>query len=89
MRVIGLALCNPAPDAKTIWLYREQVVCVGTVERLFARFDALLRAKGWLAMDRQIIDATRAPAVPNRGRETQSKAAVRRPIGHPRSFYSC
>ena len=46
MRFVGLALHDPAPDAKTIWLYREQLARVGAVERLFARFDAILRAKG-------------------------------------------
>jgi transposase, IS5 family len=58
MRFIGLALHDPVPDAKTIWLYREQLARVGAVERLFARFDALLRAAGWLAMGGQIVDAT-------------------------------
>jgi transposase, IS5 family len=58
MRFVGLALHDPAPDAKTIWLYREQLARVGTVERLFARFDEILRAKGWLAMGGQIVDAT-------------------------------
>jgi hypothetical protein len=46
------------PDAKTIWLYREQLARAGAAERLFARFDALLKAKGWLAMGGQIIGAT-------------------------------
>jgi transposase, IS5 family len=58
MRFVGLALHDPVPDAKTIWLYREQLARVGAVERLFARFDALLRAAGWLAMGGQIVDAT-------------------------------
>ena len=58
MRFIGLALHDPVPDAKTIWLYREQLARAGAAERLFARFDALLRAKGWLAMGGQIVDAT-------------------------------
>ena len=31
---------------------------MGRRERLFARFDAMLRAKGWLAMGGQIVDAT-------------------------------
>jgi hypothetical protein len=30
------------PDAKTIWLFREQLVRAGAFERLFARFDAAL-----------------------------------------------
>src|ERR1700758_1445167 len=58
MRFVGLALHDPVPDAKTIWLYREHLARAGAAERLFTRFDALLRAKGWLAMGGQIIDAT-------------------------------
>ena len=58
MRFVGLALHDAVPDAKTIWLYREHLARAGTVERLFARFDELLRAKGWLAMGGQIVDAT-------------------------------
>jgi transposase, IS5 family len=58
MRFIGLARHDPVPDAKTIWLYREQLARAGAVERLFARFDELLRARGWLAMGGQIVDAT-------------------------------
>jgi transposase, IS5 family len=58
MRFIGLALHDPVPDAKTIWLFREQLARAGAAEKLFVRFDALLREKGWLAMGGQIIDAT-------------------------------
>jgi IS5 family transposase len=58
MRFIGLALHEPVPDAKTIWLYREQLVRAGALKRLFARFDRMLREKGYLAMGGQIVDAT-------------------------------
>jgi transposase, IS5 family len=58
MRFVGLALHDAVPDAKTIWLFREQLARAGVVEGLFAQFDALLRAKGWLAMGGQIVDAT-------------------------------
>lgn len=58
MRFVGLALHDAVPDAKTIWLYREQLVRTGAFDRLFARFDAALREKGWLAMGGQIVDAT-------------------------------
>ena len=58
MRFVGLALHDAVPDAKTIWLYREQLARAGAAEQLFARFDALLKAKGWLAMGGQIVDAT-------------------------------
>jgi IS5 family transposase len=58
MRFLGLALEDRVPDAKTVWLYREQLTHSGAVERLFARFDAALRAAGYLAMAGQIVDAT-------------------------------
>jgi transposase, IS5 family len=57
MRFAGLVLHDPVPDAKTIWLFREQLARAGAAEQLSARFDALLRAKGWLAMGGQIVDA--------------------------------
>jgi len=56
MRFAGLALHDP--DAKTIWLFREQLTRPGVLARLFARFDALLRERGYLAMGGQIVDAT-------------------------------
>ncbi len=58
MRFLGLALEDRVPDAKTVWLYREQLTQAGAVERLFAGFDAALRAAGYLAMAGQIVDAT-------------------------------
>jgi transposase, IS5 family len=58
MRFVGLALHDSVPDAKTIWLFREQLTRAGAVARLFARFDATLREAGYLAMGGQIMDAT-------------------------------
>ena len=46
------------PDAKTIWLYRKQLTRAGAIARLFARLDAVLRARGYVAMGGQIVDAT-------------------------------
>ena len=57
MRFLGLALEERVPDAKTIWLFREQLTRAGAVERLFERFDAALRDAGYLAMGGQIVDA--------------------------------
>jgi IS5 family transposase len=58
MRFLGLALEDRVPDAKTIWLFREQLTKTGAVQRLFERFDAALRDAGYLAMGGQIVDAT-------------------------------
>jgi len=74
MRFVGLALHDAVPDAKTIWLYREQLVRTGAFDRLFARFDAALREKGYLAMGGQIVDATvveaRRPRLTREEKET-------------------
>src|SRR6201995_4463672 len=58
MRFVGLALHDAVPDAKTIWLYREQLARAGALQRAFDRFDAALRERGYLAMGGQIVDAT-------------------------------
>lgn len=58
MRFCGLALEDRVPDAKTIWLFREQLTKAGAIQRLFQRFDAALRNAGYLAMGGQIVDAT-------------------------------
>jgi IS5 family transposase len=58
MRFVGLALHEPVPDAKTIWLFREYLVGAGAFEGLFERFDRALRERGFLAMGGQIVDAT-------------------------------
>ena len=33
MRFVGLGLHDPVPDAKTIWLFREQLMRADAVER--------------------------------------------------------
>jgi IS5 family transposase len=71
MRFLGLGLADPLPDANTIWSFREALKPTGAVDALFARFDATLRASGYLAMGGQIVDATSVAAPKqrnNRGR---------------------
>jgi IS5 family transposase len=85
LRFAGLALHDPVPDAKTIWLFREQLTKAGAIKRLFARFDAVLREQGVLAMGGQIVDATVVQARPAR-LTVEEKAAIRRgdtPDGWP------
>ena len=69
IRFVRLSLAGPVPDAKTIWLLREQLVRAGAFDRLFERFDAILRERGFLAMGGQIVYATivEAPAAAERG----------------------
>lgn len=57
-RFVGLGLGDPVPDAKTLWLFREQLTRAGAIATLFERFDRLLRDADYLAMGGQIVDAT-------------------------------
>jgi transposase, IS5 family len=76
MRFLGLGLSDRVPDAKTIWLFREQLVRAGAMEKLFERFDAALHGAGYLAMGGQIIDAT-VVAAPRQKLTDDEKAVVR------------
>jgi len=76
MRFLGLGLADPVPDANTIWTFREALKRAGAVERLFAQFDATLRASGYLAMGGQIVDATIIAAPKLRNTEAE-RAAIR------------
>ena len=58
MRFLGLGLSDRVPDARTIWLFRERLTKVGAIEPLFARFEAMLREAGFIAMARQIVDSS-------------------------------
>ena len=50
-----LGLEDKVPDAKTVWLYREQLAQAGVIETLFEDFDGYLEQQGYLAMGGQII----------------------------------
>jgi len=64
-RFLGLVDAGDrVPDARTIWLFREQLVRAGAIEALFACFDRHLSDAGYLAMGRQIVDATIVAAPP-------------------------
>jgi IS5 family transposase len=71
MRFLGLSLSDRVPDARTIWLFREKLTKAGAIKTLFQRFDAMLRAAGYIAMSGQIVDASliAAPRQRNTGDE--------------------
>lgn len=58
MRFLGLSLGDTVPDAKTVWLFREQLAEAGLIKKLFDQFDAFLRENGFSAKKGQIIDAS-------------------------------
>lgn len=75
-RFLGLGLDGTVPDATTVWLFRERLVQAKAIEKLFARFDAALTDRGYLAMGGQIIDATVVPA-PKQRNTDEEKAAIK------------
>ena len=74
MRFLGLGLADPVPDANTIWTFREALKRANAVEALFRRFDATLKAAGYLAMSGQIVDATIVAAPKQRNTEAERAA---------------
>ncbi len=74
MRFLGLELADAVPDAKTIWLFREQLTRSGAIEELFSSFDAYLKAQGYLALSGQIVDATIVAAPRQRNTDEEKKA---------------
>lgn len=75
-RFLGLGLADKAPDAKTIWLFRETLTQAKAIDKLFAVFDAKLKESGYLAMSGQIIDATLV-AAPRQRNDDAEKQALR------------
>jgi transposase, IS5 family len=73
MRFLGLTIGDRVPDAKTIWLFREELGRTGLVKRLFKRFDRYLREQGFSARKGQIVDASivRVPIQRNNREENE------------------
>ena len=73
---LGLGLEDRVPDAKTVWLYREQLTQAGVIETLFETFDGHLKDQGYLAMGGQIIDAS-IVAVPKQRNSRKGNARIK------------
>lgn len=73
MRFLGLSLGDRVPDAKTIWLFREQLTEAKLVKKLFRQFDEFLRNSGFAAKKGQIIDASIVSAPKQRNSRDENK----------------
>ena len=56
-----LSLADDVPDAKTVWLFRQQLTEAGLVEELFEKFESYLQSQGYQAKGGQMLDATIVP----------------------------
>jgi len=58
MRFLGLSLGDAVPDAKTIWLFREQLTEAELIKPLFETFEKYLEENGYSAKkDRSLMPA--------------------------------
>ena len=58
IRFLGLSLGYIIPDQNTIWLFRENLVNKGVIDKLFKKFENILEQEGFLLKEGSIIDAT-------------------------------
>jgi len=82
MRFLSLGLSDRVPDARTIWLLREKLTKAGAIQPLFDRFDATLRAAGYVAMSGQIVDATLVQAPRQRNTQAEKDAIKAGKVPH-------
>ena len=57
-RFLGLSLGDKVPDAKTIWLFRENLIKDGAYKRLFDLFSRQLEGQGVITRGGSIVDAS-------------------------------
>ena len=74
MRFLGLGIGDTVPDAKTIWLFREQLTEAKLIKKLFDQFDKFLRENGFAAKKGQIVDASIVSVPKQRNSRDENKA---------------
>ncbi len=72
-RFLGLTPEDTVPDAKTLWLFREQLARHGLIDKLFARFDEQLWESGLIPKGGQIIDASLVSVPKNRNSRDENR----------------
>jgi IS5 family transposase len=73
MRFLNLNFDDRVPDAKTIWLFRDELTKAELTKTLFEQFDSYLRNNGFAAKKGQIIDASIVSAPKQRNTREENK----------------
>jgi len=83
MRFLGLGINNPVPDAKTIWLFRDNLTSGGMIEKLFTCLDKQLDKDGIIVHKGKLVDASivEVPVQRNSRDENQQLKAAGVPAG--------
>lgn len=58
MRFLDLTIADDIPDSRTVWAFREKVIDLGLVEKIFALFLSKLEDLGLVVNKGKIIDAS-------------------------------
>jgi len=58
MRFLDITLADDVPDCNTIRYFRDALIERGIIEKLFKAFDEMLQAKGYIAHEGAIVDAS-------------------------------
>ena len=74
LRFLNLKIGDKVPDAKTIWLFRNQLAEADVIDALFNRFDDFLRKRGYAARGGQIVDASIVPVPIQRNKAEENEA---------------
>lgn len=73
MEFLGLGIEDSIPDAKTVWLFRDNLAKHDLVKQVFSQFDDYLREKGYVVEGGQIVDATLVPVPIQRNTRQENK----------------
>ena len=73
-RFLGLTIDDRVPDAKTIWLFRDNLSKTGAADKLFRMFVGLLEDRGLVTHEGTIVDATFVEAPRQRNTRDQNRA---------------
>jgi IS5 family transposase len=76
-RFLGLGLGDKVPDAKTIWLFRENLTESGRMKELFGQFTELMQSQGVITRRGSILDASFADAPKQRNRRNENEQIKR------------
>jgi len=72
-RFLGFTPSDRIPDAKTIWLFREQLVKHDIMKTLFYDFNCQLNDQGYQAQKGQIVDASFVDVPRQRNKKDENK----------------
>ena len=73
MRFLRLSLGYRVPDAKTIWLFRENLTKSGVIDQLFIDYCKELEENGIITRTGTIVDATFVDAPKQKNTREENK----------------